>query len=108
MYLSISLCRRDSSFQYFSFLDLSAIIRLSSSYVPKQNVKLLRYVRICDTAGQEAYDHVRPLNYHDNVDVVFIAFSIVNRQSFNNVKKRWHEEQQKYMKSAKVTIGQWS
>ena len=62
------------------------------------------YVRICDTAGQEAYDHVRPLNYHDNVDVVFIAFSIVNRQSFNNVKKRWHEEQQKYMKSAKVML----
>ena len=40
-----------------------------------------------DTAGQEAYDRVRPLSYPDT-DVFIIAFSLVYRPSFDNVQVR--------------------
>ena len=60
-----------------------------------------RVSRISDTAGQEDYEHVRPLAYPDT-DVVFIAFSVVERASFENVKKAWWVEKEKYMKKARV------
>jgi small GTP-binding protein len=37
-----------------------------------------------DTAGQEEYDRLRPLSYPDT-DVVVIAFSICNPDSFANI-----------------------
>lgn len=44
-----------------------------------------------DTAGQEAYDRLRPLSYPD-ANVLLICFSLVNRSSFENVLLKWHPE----------------
>lgn len=44
-----------------------------------------------DTAGQEDYDRLRPLSY-PQTDVFLVAFSLVNRASFDNVRARWLPE----------------
>ena len=59
------------------------------------------FTRIWDIAGQGDYKTLRPLAY-TGTDIVIIAFSIVNRDSFNNVKKIWIKEYRKHMKGAKV------
>merc|ERR1712154_33730 len=41
-----------------------------------------------DTAGQEAFDKIRVLAY-DRTDILLVCFSIVNRDSFRNVKDLW-------------------
>jgi len=40
-----------------------------------------------DTAGQEAYDRLRPLSYPGS-NVVLVCFSIANPNSYQNVKKK--------------------
>ena len=44
-----------------------------------------------DTAGQENYDRVRPLGY-PNTDVFLMCFSVVEPNSFNNIKAKWYPE----------------
>jgi len=44
-----------------------------------------------DTAGQEDYDRLRPLSY-PQTDVFLVAFSLISRASFENVKQKWHPE----------------
>jgi len=44
-----------------------------------------------DTAGQEDYDRLRPLSY-PQTDVFLATFSIVNRNSFINIKTKWYPE----------------
>ena len=44
-----------------------------------------------DTAGQEAYDKMRPLSYPDT-DVFLVCFSIVNEDSLENVERKWVPE----------------
>ena len=58
-------------------------------------------LRLWDTAGQEDYERLRPLAYRDT-DVVLMAFSIVNRDSFDNIQTAWYPEYQQYLKNAKV------
>ena len=41
-----------------------------------------------DTAGQEDYDRFRPLSY-PQTDVFLICFSLVSRDSFENVLTKW-------------------
>jgi len=41
-----------------------------------------------DTAGSEEYDTLRPLSY-PGTDVFLICFSLFNRESFQNVQKKW-------------------
>jgi small GTP-binding protein len=41
-----------------------------------------------DTAGQEDYDRLRPLSY-PQTDVFLVAFSVISRSSFENVKNKW-------------------
>jgi len=44
-----------------------------------------------DTAGQEDYDRLRPLSY-PQTDVFLVAFSLISRASYENVKQKWWPE----------------
>ena len=44
-----------------------------------------------DTAGQEDFDHLRPLSY-PQTNVFLICFSLVHYPSFKNVKEKWFPE----------------
>lgn len=46
---------------------------------------------LCDTAGQEAYDQIRPLAYPET-DVFLICFAINNKTSFDNITDKWIPE----------------
>ena len=46
---------------------------------------------LCDTAGQEDLDRLRPLSY-PGTDVFIICFSTISTESFDNVKSKWHPE----------------
>ncbi|KAM7458025.1 hypothetical protein BLSTO_01209 [Blastocystis sp. subtype 1] len=51
-------------------------------------------LELWDTAGQEAYDQLRPLSY-PNTDIFLIAYSCVDRNSFLNCEK-WYKELESY------------
>ena len=59
--------------------------------------------RVFDTAGQEEYADVRKLAYPDT-NVLIIAFSIVSRSSFDNVKNVWMKEMKEYMRPLPKTV----
>ncbi|EFA83441.1 Rho GTPase [Heterostelium album PN500] len=44
-----------------------------------------------DTAGQEDYDNLRPLSY-PQTDVFLICYSVVKRDSLDNIKYKWLKE----------------
>jgi len=44
-----------------------------------------------DTAGQEAYDRMRPLSY-DLTNVFLVCFAVNSQISFNNVENKWIPE----------------
>ena len=46
---------------------------------------------LCDTAGQEDYDRLRPLSY-PQTDVFLVCYSVVSPSSFENVKEKWVPE----------------
>ena len=46
---------------------------------------------LCDTAGQEDYDRLRPLSY-PQTDVFLVCYSVVSLSSFENVKEKWVHE----------------
>ncbi|XP_022536126.2 ras-related C3 botulinum toxin substrate 1-like [Astyanax mexicanus] len=48
-------------------------------------------LKLCDTAGQEDYDRLRPLSY-PHTDVFIICFSISDPASYDNVKLKWYPE----------------
>ena len=78
------------------FLEIMLIFKLFITV----NFKLFR---VFDTAGQEEYKDVRTLAYPDT-NVLIIAFSIVSRQSFENVKNVWMGEMKQYMKPLPKTV----
>lgn len=57
--------------------------------------------RSVDTAGHHDHDHLRYVAT-PNGRVVIIAFSMVDRDSFDNIKKKWMPEKKKAMRDAKV------
>ena len=57
--------------------------------------------RSVDTAGLHDHDHLRYLAT-PNGRVVIIAFSMVDRDSFDHIKKKWLPEKKKAMRDAKV------
>uniref|UniRef100_A0A1I8GW76 Ras-related C3 botulinum toxin substrate 1 n=1 Tax=Macrostomum lignano TaxID=282301 RepID=A0A1I8GW76_9PLAT len=50
-----------------------------------------RQLVVCDTAGQETYDRLRPLSYPDT-HVFLLCFSVNNSTSLSNVIEKWHWE----------------
>ncbi|XP_076055789.1 uncharacterized protein LOC143033958 isoform X2 [Oratosquilla oratoria] len=48
-------------------------------------------LQLCDTAGQDDFDSLRPLCY-PQTDVFLVCFSVVSPTSFHNVKEKWLPE----------------
>ncbi|KTG40554.1 hypothetical protein cypCar_00002777, partial [Cyprinus carpio] len=48
-------------------------------------------LQLCDTAGQDEFDKLRPLCY-TNADVFLLCFSVVSPSSFQNVREKWVPE----------------
>jgi len=44
-----------------------------------------------DTAGSDDYNQLRPLSY-PGTDVFIICFNLVDMETYNNVKQKWHPE----------------
>uniref|UniRef100_A0A6B2KYL9 BTB domain-containing protein n=1 Tax=Arcella intermedia TaxID=1963864 RepID=A0A6B2KYL9_9EUKA len=57
-----------------------------------------------DTAGREDYDRLRPLSY-PQTDVFFVAFSLVNPSSFENISSKWVPEIRHHMPKTPFVIG---
>eukprot|EP00092_Neocalanus_flemingeri_P103135 GFUD01131946.1.p1 GENE.GFUD01131946.1~~GFUD01131946.1.p1 ORF type:complete len:199 (-),score=47.02 GFUD01131946.1:114-710(-) len=74
----------------------------NTTKVVELNGKSLQ-LRLYDTAGQEEYERLRPLAYKDT-DVVLMAFSIVNRDSFANIKNTWYPECQQHLKDSQIVL----
>lgn len=56
-----------------------------------------------DTAGQEDYDRLRPLSY-PQTDVFLVAFSLISRASFENVKQKWAPEIKHYCPGVPIIL----
>nr|XP_006212453.3 rho-related GTP-binding protein RhoU [Vicugna pacos] len=48
-------------------------------------------LQLCDTAGQDEFDKLRPLCY-TNADIFLLCFSVVSPSSFQNVCEKWVPE----------------
>lgn len=63
----------------------------------------LLQVTLWDTAGQSDYVRLRPLSYPDT-DIVFVCFSIVNRNSFKHAEDTWIPEVSACIKNVKILL----
>ena len=58
-----------------------------------------------DTAGQEAYDTLRPLSYPDS-DIILMVFSIDSQDSLENIFEKWSPEVQHFCPHVpKILVG---
>jgi len=60
-------------------------------------------LNLWDTAGQEDYARLRPLSY-PQTDVFLVCFSIISRNSFNNVKEQWIPEIRHYCPNVPIIL----
>jgi Ras family protein U len=65
-----------------AFDDYSVVVTVDSKPVQLQ---------LCDTAGQDDFDTIRPLCY-PNTDIFLLCFSVVSPTSFNNIPEKWVPE----------------
>jgi len=56
-----------------------------------------------DTMGQEEYDRLRPLSY-PCTDVFMLCFSLCDRESYENVTKRWQHELTSHLPTARLIL----
>ncbi|KAH8824486.1 small GTPase-binding protein [Flagelloscypha sp. PMI_526] len=61
---------------------------------------------LLDTAGQESFDSLRPLNYH-NTQVVLITFSLCCPESLDHVQTRWINELKKFIPKIPIILVGW-
>ncbi|CDQ89823.1 rho-related GTP-binding protein RhoU [Oncorhynchus mykiss] len=60
-------------------------------------------LQLCDTAGQDEFDKLRPLCY-TNADVFLLCFSVVSPSSFQNVTEKWVPEIRRHCPQAPVVL----
>eukprot|EP00729_Bicosta_minor_P018843 gene18843-12641_t len=56
-----------------------------------------------DTAGQDDYDHIRPLSYPDT-DVLLVTFDISNTDSLESVEEKWAPEVNHFCPHAPIVL----
>ncbi|KAI3510418.1 hypothetical protein L1887_17390 [Cichorium endivia] len=56
-----------------------------------------------DTAGQEDYNRLRPLSYR-GADVFLLAFSLINKASYDNIYRKWILELRHYAPFVPVVL----
>ncbi|XP_060924672.1 ras homolog family member Ua [Limanda limanda] len=77
-----------------AFDNFSAVVSVDG-----QPVKL----QLCDTAGQEEFDKLRPLCY-TSADVFLLCFSVVSPASFQNVPDKWVPEIRRHAPFAPLVL----
>lgn len=60
-------------------------------------------LQLCDTAGQDDFDSLRPLSY-PNTDIFLMCFSVVVPNSFYNTVHKWLPEMQRYSPDSPVIL----
>ncbi|XP_064177583.1 rho-related GTP-binding protein RhoU-like [Anguilla rostrata] len=60
-------------------------------------------LQLCDTAGQDEFDKLRPLCY-TNADIFLLCFSVVSPSSFQNVSEKWVPEIRRHCPWAPVVL----
>jgi len=60
-------------------------------------------LQISDTAGQDDFDHIRPLAY-PGCQVIIVCFSVIRPTSLCNVKEKWIPEVRKYLPKVPVIL----
>lgn len=60
-------------------------------------------LQLCDTAGQDDFDSLRPLCY-PGTDVFLVCFSVVSPTSFHNVKEKWLQELKHHNPRAPIVL----
>uniref|UniRef100_A0A2P2I0V9 Rho-related GTP-binding protein RhoU-like n=1 Tax=Hirondellea gigas TaxID=1518452 RepID=A0A2P2I0V9_9CRUS len=60
-------------------------------------------LQLCDTAGQDDFDSLRPLCYPGS-DVFLVCFSVVSPTSFFNVREKWLPELRHHQPNAPVIL----
>ncbi|XP_062320035.1 ras homolog family member Ua [Osmerus eperlanus] len=60
-------------------------------------------LQLCDTAGQDEFDKLRPLCYN-NADIFMLCFSVVSPASFQNVAEKWVPEIRRHCPRAPVVL----
>lgn len=91
---------------YLIVLFYSYSYSYSYSYLSFQSSWFQFDVYLCDIFPfllifrQESYDRLRPLSY-PNTDCFLLCFSVVNPESFENIKKKWKDEVIHHCPSAK-------
>ncbi|XP_019727729.1 rho-related GTP-binding protein RhoF isoform X1 [Hippocampus comes] len=58
---------------------------------------------VCDTAGQEDYDRLRPLSYQQ-AHLILVCFDVTNPTSFDNVTIKWHPEVKHFCQDVPVIL----
>ncbi|KAF7669393.1 hypothetical protein LDENG_00193120 [Lucifuga dentata] len=77
-----------------AFDNFSAVVSVDG-----QPVKL----QLCDTAGQDEFDKLRPLCY-TSADVFLLCFSVVSPASFQNVPEKWIPEIRRHAPFAPLVL----
>eukprot|EP00063_Salmo_salar_P056596 XP_014031431.1 PREDICTED: rho-related GTP-binding protein RhoU-like isoform X2 [Salmo salar] len=60
-------------------------------------------LQLCDMAGQDELDRIRPLCYH-NADVFLLCYSVVRPSSFRNATDRWAPEIRRHCPGAPMVL----
>ncbi|XP_061670263.1 ras homolog family member Ua [Syngnathoides biaculeatus] len=77
-----------------AFDNFSAVVSVDG-----QPVKL----QLCDTAGQDEFDRLRPLCY-TSADVFLLCFSVVSPVSFQNIPEKWISEIRRHAPFAPLVL----